>query len=105
MASLATMMSARFLCGFTSFWSLLLEGVSGAILVGALAHGTRLKAHDFLERTVPRFLGRVSYSYYLYHPLALFLFVPILVWLSSQAALEAHPFVSSSVVAVVTVVV
>jgi peptidoglycan/LPS O-acetylase OafA/YrhL len=50
-----------------------------------------------------RFLGRTSYSFYLYHPLALGVFVPTLTLMASPSWLQAHPFLGSAAIAITTV--
>ena len=101
--AIASMMSARLLLGYGSLWSLLVEAIASAVLVGVLAFGPRLAVHDVLEVRPLRSLGRISYSYYLYHPVALGLVVPCLGWLLSEAALAAHPFVGSTAIALISV--
>jgi peptidoglycan/LPS O-acetylase OafA/YrhL len=101
--AVAAMMSARLLLGYGSLWSLLVEGTGSAVLIGVLAFGPRLAAHDIFETKPLRFLGRISYSFYLYHPLALALVVPWLTWVLSEAALAAHPFVGSMAIALISV--
>jgi peptidoglycan/LPS O-acetylase OafA/YrhL len=55
-----------------------------------------------LETKALRFLGRISYSYFLYHPLMLAVFVPILILIASPTWLDIHPFLGSTVIAIVT---
>jgi len=101
--AVASMMTARLLLGYASLWSLLFEAIASAVLVGVLAFGPRLAAHDVLEARPLRSLGRISYSFYLYHPLALGLVVPCLGWLLSEAVLAVHPFVGSTAIAMISV--
>jgi peptidoglycan/LPS O-acetylase OafA/YrhL len=65
------LLSAQLIIGYESKWAVFVEGLSGAYLVTALAFGRRWKIHDLLETPMLRFLGKISYSLYLYHPLAL----------------------------------
>jgi peptidoglycan/LPS O-acetylase OafA/YrhL len=83
----------------------LFEGFGATVLVTALALGPRLAVHTILETKALRFLGRISYSYFLYHPLMLAVFVPILILIASPAWLDIHPFLGSAVIAIVTVAV
>ena len=92
--ALVVMLSARFIFGYASKWSLLFEGFASGALIAALVLGPRFSLHDVLEMKPFRFLGRISYSYYLYHPLALAVFVPTLTNLVSPSWLQAHPFLS-----------
>jgi peptidoglycan/LPS O-acetylase OafA/YrhL len=102
-ASVTLMLTARFFLGYTSKWSLLFEGFGATVLVAALALGPRLAVHTILETKALRFLGRISYSYFLYHPLMLAVFVPILIFIASPVWLDIHPFLGSAVIAIVTV--
>ncbi len=101
--ALVVMLSARFIFGYASKWSLLFEGFASGALIAALVLGPRFSLHDVLEMKPFRFLGRISYSYYLYHPLALAVFVPTLTNLVSPSWLQAHPFLSSAAIAITTV--
>ena len=65
------LLSARMIIGYSSIWAVLVEGLSAAYLVTALAFGRRWGIHTILETRFLRFLGKISYSLYLYHPLAL----------------------------------
>jgi peptidoglycan/LPS O-acetylase OafA/YrhL len=69
--ALVAMFSARLLFGYASRWAILIEGLGCAGVVGVLAryHGLRLRAA--LETSPIQFLGRISYSFYLYHAMAL----------------------------------
>jgi peptidoglycan/LPS O-acetylase OafA/YrhL len=101
-AAITMMLTARFILGYGSKWSLLFEGLASAALIAALVLGPRLAIHDVLEMKPLRFLGRISYSYYLYHPLALGVFLPILTIIVSPSWLQAHPFLATTALAVST---
>ncbi|HEY0330966.1 MAG TPA: acyltransferase [Rhodopseudomonas sp.] len=60
---LACFAMARIVLGFTSVWSGVAETVSSAAIVALLAFGP--------FRVMPRFYGRISYSFYLLHALTL----------------------------------
>jgi peptidoglycan/LPS O-acetylase OafA/YrhL len=93
------LVSARFLLGYGTKLSLLIEGLGSAYLIGALAYGRRTSCHAILRKSWARFLGRISYSFYLYHPLALACFAPIILrW-------SLDPFVTAGLIAVTTIVV
>ena len=102
-AGIVVMLSARFVLGYGSKWSLLFEGFASAALIAALVLGPRFTLHDVLEMKPLRFLGRTSYSFYLYHPLALGVFVPTLTLMASPSWLQAHPFLGSAAIAITTV--
>jgi peptidoglycan/LPS O-acetylase OafA/YrhL len=101
----AVLMSARFIIGHYSKWSLLFEGCASAALIAALVLGPRFVLHDVLEMRVFRFLGRISYSFYLYHPIALVVLVPTLTIVVSPTWLQIHPFLGSAAIAIATVAV
>jgi peptidoglycan/LPS O-acetylase OafA/YrhL len=103
--ALAVLLSARFFLGEGTKWSFLVEGFASAAMIAALVLGPRLAVHDILETKPLRFLGRISYSFYLYHPLALGVFAAILALVVSPLWLEAHPFLGSATIAIVTVAV
>ena len=98
-AALVAMVGARFLLGYLSRWSLLIEAAAAATLVGLLAYGPRLAVHNFLEWHSIRFLGRISYSFYLYHATALAVLIPAVTWYMTASGLNAHPFLGSLIVA------
>lgn len=52
-------------------WITILESIASASLISIVICESRLKMAAFLDRTIPRFYGRISYSLYLLHPLAL----------------------------------
>jgi peptidoglycan/LPS O-acetylase OafA/YrhL len=47
------------------------EAVGGALLIASIAYGAQSLVWKALEKPVLRWVGKVSYSYYLLHPLAL----------------------------------
>ena len=102
-AAVTVMLTARFILGYWSKWSLLFEGFASAALIAALVIGPRFALHEVLEIKPLRFFGRISYSYYLYHPLALGVFVPILMIVVSPSWFQAHPFLGSAAIAITTV--
>ena len=98
--ALVAMLGARFLLGYSSRWSLLVEGGASALLIGLLAYGPRMGVHDFLEWRPIRFLGRISYSFYLYHATTLALIVPAATWYMTASGTETRPFLAFLIVAV-----
>jgi peptidoglycan/LPS O-acetylase OafA/YrhL len=101
--AVTVMLSARFILGYGSKWSLLFEGLASAALIAALVLGPKFTVHHVLEMKPLRFLGRISYSFYLYHPLALAVFVPTLTIMVAPSWLQAHPFLGSAAIAITTV--
>jgi peptidoglycan/LPS O-acetylase OafA/YrhL len=104
-ASLVAMLGARFLLGYSSRWSLLIEGAAAAAVTGLLAYGPRLAVHNLLEWHPIRFLGRISYSFYLYHATALALLVPATGWYMTTPWLNARPFLATLIIATTATVV
>jgi peptidoglycan/LPS O-acetylase OafA/YrhL len=50
----------------------LLEGVTSALFIATLLYGPELKIFKVLDTKPTRFLGRISYSFYLYHMFCLY---------------------------------
>lgn len=97
------MLSARFLLGYAARGALITEAVGAMVIVAVLAYGPRLAVHSIFETAPLRFLGRTSYSFYLYHPLALGAGMAVLTALATRHVMEAHPFVWSAIIAVTTI--
>jgi peptidoglycan/LPS O-acetylase OafA/YrhL len=53
-------------------WQNLLEGIAAALFISALLYGPELGAYRVLDWRPVRFYGRISYSFYLYHMVCLF---------------------------------
>jgi peptidoglycan/LPS O-acetylase OafA/YrhL len=62
---------SRPLLGFASTWSALTEAASGAVGVAILAVGRPNGPAVIFDASIVRFFGRISYSFYLLHPLTL----------------------------------
>jgi peptidoglycan/LPS O-acetylase OafA/YrhL len=77
-SALLVLIASRFVMGFTSKWALLGEGLAATVLVGLMAHGRDLRGYAWLDARPVRDLGRISYSFYLYHPLFLQILAPAL---------------------------
>jgi peptidoglycan/LPS O-acetylase OafA/YrhL len=92
MAAVMALLSARALFGFLARPALLIEAAAAGTIVGVLAFGPRLRGHDVLESGPLRFLGRVSYSFYLYHTAALAIVAPSLAVLMTNAWQQEHPY-------------
>lgn len=54
-------------------WAHVAEGVAGAIFISALLYGPEWSWFKVLDWPVARFYGRISYSFYLYHMISLYL--------------------------------
>jgi peptidoglycan/LPS O-acetylase OafA/YrhL len=64
-------LASRPLLGFASKWSAITEAASGAIGVAMLAVGRPNGPAVVFDANIVRFFGRISYSFYLLHPLTL----------------------------------
>ncbi|RAI32306.1 acyltransferase family protein [Rhodoplanes serenus] len=71
LVSVAAFCAARPLLGFASHWSVVVEALAAAGLIGAIAGGACPGFDRVLNSPVARFYGRISYSFYLLHPLTL----------------------------------
>lgn len=91
-AAAAALLGARALFGFSARLSIIIEALAAGTIIAILAKGPRLSAHALLERGPLRFLGRISYSLYLYHATAIALVVPLLTVAMGRAWLEANPY-------------
>jgi peptidoglycan/LPS O-acetylase OafA/YrhL len=91
---------ARSILGYNSKYSELVEGYAAAVLVAAVVLGPRSALHGILEMSIPRFLGSISYSFYLYHPLALyFAFAAV----ATSDWMMSRPLIGSAAIALVSV--
>jgi peptidoglycan/LPS O-acetylase OafA/YrhL len=75
--AVAAFLLTRPLIGYLSNWSVILESVFGAVAVALLAFSNVEKRNRLLDASVTRFYGRISYSFYLVHPLALIAKEPV----------------------------
>jgi peptidoglycan/LPS O-acetylase OafA/YrhL len=99
------LLAARFVFGYWSRTSLGIEGIGATLLIAIVAYGPEIPGVALLDRTVVRFFGRTSYSFYLYHPLLLSLATPLVVAALRSTPLQAdYPLVVGFVIAVVTIV-
>jgi peptidoglycan/LPS O-acetylase OafA/YrhL len=98
------LLDARFVFGYWSRASLGVEAIGATLVVAVVAYGPDLRALALLDGSVVRFLGRTSYSFYLYHPVFLSLGVPIVMWSVSSTPLAAsYPLVVGFLIALATV--
>jgi peptidoglycan/LPS O-acetylase OafA/YrhL len=70
-ASIMVFMMACPLLGSTSNWRVIIEAASAAALVALVSFGPRVALLGLLDTRPMHYLGRVSYSFYLLHPLTL----------------------------------
>jgi peptidoglycan/LPS O-acetylase OafA/YrhL len=70
-AAAVAFFATRPLVGFASNWSVILEAAFGAVIVALLAFAQTNKQNALLDSSVAKFYGRISYSFYLVHPLTL----------------------------------
>jgi peptidoglycan/LPS O-acetylase OafA/YrhL len=100
----ALLLGARFVFGYWSRASLGVEAIGATLVVAIVAYGPDLRALALLDGAVVRFLGRTSYSFYLYHPVFLSLGVPIVMWsLSSTPLATSYPLAVGFLIALATV--
>jgi peptidoglycan/LPS O-acetylase OafA/YrhL len=64
---------AMTLLGTLPRWQNLLEGLAAAVFISALLYGPELSAYRVLDWRLVRFYGRISYSFYLYHMVCLYI--------------------------------
>jgi peptidoglycan/LPS O-acetylase OafA/YrhL len=69
--SVIALFAARPLLGLTSNFSLVAEGLASAAIVAVVAYGQDVRTARPLDLGLMRFYGRISYSFYLLHPLTL----------------------------------
>lgn len=72
--ALLAILSARPILGQSSLWGAIVEAAGSACLVGWLAYTNQHIGRRFLDSQLIRGLGKISYSFYLLHPLALLVF-------------------------------
>jgi peptidoglycan/LPS O-acetylase OafA/YrhL len=91
---------ARSILGQGSKYSELVEGCAATVFVAAVVLGPRFALHDILETRTLRFFGRISYSFYLYHPLALyFAFAAV----ATSDWMMSRPLIGSAAIALISV--
>jgi peptidoglycan/LPS O-acetylase OafA/YrhL len=100
----ALLLGARFVFGYWSRQSLGVEAIGAALLVAVIAYGPNLRVLAALDGRVVRFLGRTSYSLYLYHPVFLSLGVPLVMALLGPTSMpQRYPLIVGLGFALVTV--
>lgn len=102
MIAVLALMAARILVSNWSKWTVLIEGLSSAALIGALVFNSSLAVHAILKRKALRFLGRISFSFYLCQPITLWLTSNLMSWQAGQW-MPASPILASTLLAIVTV--
>jgi len=100
-ASYFVLAFARGILGYSSRWSLLCEGLSGTAIVALIAYGRETKPSMWLNRRAIRWMGRLSYSFYLYHPMVLAILCPVL--LANRTFAVATPALGALVLVIASV--
>jgi peptidoglycan/LPS O-acetylase OafA/YrhL len=70
-AVFVAMCMTRPVIGFTSNWAAIAEAILAAVVVAYLAYGALGPMGRLFDHPIVRFYGRISYSFYLLHPLTL----------------------------------
>jgi peptidoglycan/LPS O-acetylase OafA/YrhL len=70
-AAAGLFLGSRMVISPTSQWSPIAEAAFGTIMVAMLAFGRLGRRASIFDHTLIRFFGRISYSFYLLHPLTL----------------------------------
>ena len=86
----------------SSPWPLLLEGIGSAAIVATVAFHTSTPILRCLDAPMARWLGRISYSFYLYHPLVFLTVLPFALGLG-VANLPMAPVISGAILTLITV--
>jgi peptidoglycan/LPS O-acetylase OafA/YrhL len=73
LVSVAGFYSTQYTVGAGSRWFITVEACFAAIMVTLLAYGALGKAGRFFDLPIIRYYGKISYSFFLLHPLALIL--------------------------------
>jgi peptidoglycan/LPS O-acetylase OafA/YrhL len=99
------LLSARFFFGYWTRTSLGIEGIGATLLVAIVAYGPEIPGIALLDRTIVRFFGRTSYSFYLYHPILLSLVTPLVIAVVRPTPLEeGYPLAVGFIIAVGTII-
>ena len=87
--------------GWSSYWTILFETILGSALIALLAFGPQHQAPP----RVMRFYGRISFSFYLLHPLSLIVLQHLTTWTTQAVQSGYHPIVLAAALLVASVVV
>lgn len=71
--------------------SSLLEAVGASVIVGTIVYGRDLSVYRVFDQLLIKEAGRVSYSYYIYHPVCLFTMAHLLLPVLPEAWLFNYP--------------
>ena len=99
------LLSARALLGFTAHSALLIEGIAAGAIVAILVANQRTAVHTALEHRPVRFLGRISYSFYLYHASALAFVSPVLIAWMTFPWMHGNVYSAAAMTAIAAIVV
>lgn len=91
--SLLLLCSGRFWHGHGSHslpWALAADGLVAGLFVVVLLHGPEERWNRVLDWPVSRFFGRISYSFYIYHMVVLYLIAKCVIQRASPSALASH---------------
>ncbi len=81
----------------------LAAGLGAWMTLGILLHGFPIRSFRILDWPVVRFLGRISYSFYLLHDLVLIIGARIGAHFVFQGQIPAHPFVVNLILVLLSV--
>ena len=90
------------LFGASSRLPLLCEAIGSAVIVATAAFHRSAPILRYLEARGARWLGRISYSFYLYHPLVFLTLLPFALKLGA-ADLPMAPVVAGAVISLITI--
>jgi peptidoglycan/LPS O-acetylase OafA/YrhL len=94
----------RFIIGYWTAWTFVLEAAGCTILVALAAYGPDTRLMRLLDAPPVRFLGRVSLGFYLYHPLVMNLIsLPLFSLLGGTGLLARAPLAMGIVVALLSI--
>ena len=95
---------SRAVIGWSSNWTILSETLFGAATVALLAFG-KFNSNDARITGIARFFGRISFSFYLLHPLTMTLFASAAPILTSIVNAGINPLVIATIAFVCSVAV
>ena len=102
MFAIAAFAATRPLVGWSSYWTILLESLFGSAIVALLAFSGFRFSRGLFGRTV-EFYGRISFSFYLLHPLTL---IPLANTSALTTLLQSgvHPLILAALIFVISTI-